>query len=55
MQAHVAADTYRMLIYEHAASHPWEALPRIADADGDIEEAPVPGPRPTIPPPPPPR
>ena len=42
LRSNIAATANIVQMYEHAASHPWEAPPRITEATDDVEGAPIP-------------
>jgi hypothetical protein len=42
LRADIAANSNLVQIYEHAASHPWERPPLIAEANESVEDAPIP-------------
>jgi hypothetical protein len=42
LRADIAANANLVQIYEHAANHPWEQRPLIAEAGDSVENAPIP-------------
>lgn len=42
LHADIAANANLVQIYEHAASHPWETPPRVAEANSSVEDATIP-------------